>query len=195
MTVLSPPRPAVIDRALRDAKVWCAGHTIDDRPALVHAVRVAVTVGKHVPAPPPEVIAAALLHDAPDLAPATLDVYQVLTASYGPEVARIIAALQAEHRSLDEPDPPICVDDPPVLLASTADKIVALTSLLRRARASGDVTGFFAQRLLLCGLLPHFRAFQQAAHPRVPAGMSAHLDAVLARLEQVTAGIPAAGLR
>ncbi|RUL89878.1 HD domain-containing protein [Verrucosispora sp. FIM060022] len=195
MTVLSPPRPDVIDRALRDARTWCAGHTIDDRPALVHAVRVAVTVGNHVPAPPPEVIAAALLHDAPDLAPATLDVYQALTASYGPEVPRIIAALQTEHRSLDEPDPPICVDDPPVLLASTADKIVALTSLLRRARASGDMTGFFTQRLMLCGLLPHFRAFQQAAHPRVPASMSAHLDAVLTRLEQVTAGIPAAGLR
>ncbi|MEW2385582.1 metal-dependent phosphohydrolase [Micromonospora sp. NPDC047707] len=195
MTVLSPPRPAVIDRALRDARTWCAGHTIDDRPALVHAVRVAVTIGEHVPAPPPEVIAAALLHDAPDLAPAALDVYQVLTTGYGPEVPRIIAALQAEHRALDEPDPPIRVDDQPVLLASTADKIVALTSLLRRARATGDVTGFFAQRPVLCGLLPHFRAFQQAAHPRVPASMSAHLDAVLARLEQVAAGILSAGVR
>ncbi|WP_228532751.1 hypothetical protein [Micromonospora sp. ANENR4] len=82
-----------------------------------------------------------------------------------------------------------------MLLASTADKIVALTSLLRRARATGDVTGFFARRLVLCGLLPHFRAFQQAAHPRVPASMSAHLDAVLARLEQVTAAIPAASAR
>ncbi|GIJ34466.1 HD domain-containing protein [Micromonospora sediminimaris] len=195
MTVLSPPRPAVIDRALRDARAWCAGHRIDDRPALVHAVRVAVIIGDHVPAPPREVIAAALLHDAPDLAPATVDVYQVLTAGYGPEVARIIAALQAEHSALDEPDPPICVDDQPVLLASTADKIVALTSLLRRARITGDVTGFFARRPVLCGLLPHFRAFQRAAHLRVPASMSAHLHAVLARLEQVTAAIGASGPR
>ncbi len=189
MTVLSPPRPAIIDRALCDARAWCAGHTIDDRPALVHAVRVAVTIGEHVPAPPPEVVVAALLHDAPELAPATLDVYQVLATGYGPEVPRIIAALQAEHRALDEPDPPIRVDDQPVLLASTADKIVALTSLLRRARAADDVAGFFARRPVLCGLLPHFRAFQQAAHPRVPASMSAHLDTVLTRLEQATAGI------
>ncbi|GIJ29781.1 hypothetical protein Vqi01_49430 [Micromonospora qiuiae] len=195
MTVLSPPRPAVVDRALRDAKAWCAGHTIDDRPALVHAVRVAVTIGEHVPAPPQEVIAAALLHDAPDLAPPAPDVYEVLTAGYGPEVARIIAALQAEHQALDDPEPPICVDDQPVLLASAADKIVALTSLLRRARATGDVTGFFARRPVLCGLLPHFRAFQQAACPRVPASMSAHLDAVLARIEQVTAGILPASAR
>ncbi|MFI7650660.1 metal-dependent phosphohydrolase [Micromonospora sp. NPDC049460] len=195
MTVLSPPRPAVVDRALRDAKTWCAGHSIDDRPALVHAVRVAVTIGEHVPAPPPEVIVAALLHDAPDLAPAALDVYQVLATRYGPEVPRIIAALQAEHRALDEPDPPIDVEDQPVLLASTADKIVALTSLLRRARAAGDVTGFFARRPVLCGLLPHFRAFQQAAHPQVPASMSAHLDVVLTRLEQVTMSMVLAGTR
>lgn len=72
--LIPSPRPAVIDRALRDARAWCAGHTIDDRPALVHAIRVAVTIGDHVPAPPHEVIAAALLHDAPDLAPPALDV-------------------------------------------------------------------------------------------------------------------------
>jgi (p)ppGpp synthase/HD superfamily hydrolase len=183
MTALSPPRPVIVDRALRDARRWCTGQVIDDRPALVHAVRVAVTIGKHVPDAAPELVAAALLHDVPDFAPATLDIYQVLTATYGPEVPRIIAALQTEHRALDESDPPIRVDDRPVLFASTADKIVALTSLLRRARATGDVTEFFARRPVLCGLLPHFRAFQQAAHSRVPASMSEHLDAVLARLE------------
>lgn len=189
MTVLSPPRPAIIDRALHDARTWCAGHTIDDRPALVHAVRVAVTIGEHVPKPPPELIIAALLHDAPDLIPTTVDIYHVLTATYGPEVSRIIAALQVEHQALDKPDPPIRVDDQPVLLTSTADKIVALASLLRRARASGDVASFFARRPVLCGLLPHFRAFQQAARPRLPASMSAHLGVVLTRVEQATSGI------
>ena len=188
MTVLSPLRPAAIDRALNDARTWCAGHTIDDRPALVHAVRVAVTIGEHVPAPATEVIVAALLHDAPDLAPAALDIYQILTSAHGAEVARIVAALQAEHQALDEPNPPIRVGDLPVLLASTADKIVALESLLRRARACGDVAAFFAQRPVLCGLLPYFRAFQQAAKSRVPATMSANLDAVLTRLERATAG-------
>lgn len=195
MTVLSPPRPPIIGRALRDARTWCAGHTIDDRPALVHAVRVAVTIGEHVPTPPPELVVAALLHDAPDLAPATVDIYQVLTTDYGPEVPRIIAALHAEHRALDQPDPPIRVDDQPVLLASTADKIVALTSLLRRARATGDVAAFFARRPVLRGLLPHFRAFQQAARPRVPPSMSAHLDTVLTRLEQAATSSHPAGTR
>ncbi|MEV0810920.1 metal-dependent phosphohydrolase [Micromonospora sp. NPDC050200] len=195
MTVLSPPRPAIIDRALRDARRWCAGHTIDDRPALVHAVRVAVTIGDHVPQPPPDLVAAALLHDVPDFAPATPDIYQTLAAGYRPEVPRIIAALQAEHRALDEPDPPISVNDLPVLLASTADKIVAVGSLLRRAHASGDTPGFFARRPALLALLPHFRVFQQTAHPRVPASMSARLDLTLTRLEQATATIQTASTR
>jgi (p)ppGpp synthase/HD superfamily hydrolase len=181
MTVLSPPRAATVDRALRDAQRWCTGHTIDDRPALAHAVRVAVTIGEHVLHPDPDLIAAALLHDIPDFAPRTPDIYQVLATAYGPQVPRIIAALHAEHQALDMPDPPIRVDDLPVLLASTADKIVALTSLLRRAHTSGDVT-----------LLPHFRAFHQAAHPRLPAGMSARLDTALALLERAAAGIQAA---
>ncbi|WP_328415002.1 metal-dependent phosphohydrolase [Micromonospora sp. NBC_00389] len=189
MTVLSPPRPTTIDRALRDAQRWCAGHTIDDRPALAHAVRVAVTIGEHLPNPAPDLIAAALLHDVPDFAPATPDIYQVLAAAYGPQVPRIIAALQAEHDALDKPDPPIRVDDLPVLLASTADKIVALTSLLQRAHASGNVTDFLRARPALLALLPHFRAFQQAAQRRVPAGMSARLDATLTLLERATAGL------
>jgi hypothetical protein len=195
MTVLSAPRPAAIERALGDARTWCAGHTIDDRPALVHALRVAVTIGQHVPAPAQDVIVAALLHDAPDLAPAEPDIYQTLTANYGTEVARIIAALQAEHRALDEPDPPIRVDDQPVLVASTADKIVALTSLLRRADSTGNAPDFFDRRPVLRGLLPHFRAFQRAAHPRLPASMSAHLDAALTPLERATARAQGAGAR
>ncbi|MGW0215003.1 HD domain-containing protein [Micromonospora chokoriensis] len=192
MTVLSPPRAATVDRALRDAQRWCAGHSIDDRPALAHAVRVAVTIGDHVPHPAPDLIAAALLHDIPDFAPRTPDIYQVLAVAYGPQVPRIIAALQAEHLALDMPDPPIRVDDLPVLLASTADKIVALTSLLRRAHASGGVTDFLRRRPALLTLLPHFRAFQQAAHPRVPAGMSARLDTALVLLERAATGIQTA---
>ncbi|WP_238432594.1 metal-dependent phosphohydrolase [Micromonospora tarensis] len=162
---------------------------------MVHALRVAVTIGQHVPTPSQDVIVAALLHDAPEFAPAERDVYQALTAAYGTEVTRIIAALQVEHRALDEPDPPIRVDDQPVLLASTADKIVALTSLLRRAQSTGNAPAFFDRRPVLCGLLPHFRAFQRAAHPRLPASMSAHLDAALTPLERATAVAQRVGAR
>ena len=46
---------------------------------------------------------------------------------------RIVRALEAEHHALDTQRPIVAIDDLPVLLASTADKIVALGSLSRRA--------------------------------------------------------------
>ncbi|MDZ5447069.1 metal-dependent phosphohydrolase [Micromonospora sp. 4G57] len=190
MTVLSHPRPRLVNQALRDAQRWCAGHTIDDQPALAHAVRVAVTIGEHIPAPAPDLIAAALLHDVPDFVPSHEELYRTLTEAYGPEVPRIIAALQAEHQALDQPNPPVVVGDLAVVLASTADKIVALTSLLRRARASGHVTEFFSRRSRLVALLPYFREYSQAARAHTPVGMSAALDVVLNLLDQVESNLP-----
>ncbi|MBM0255519.1 metal-dependent phosphohydrolase [Micromonospora sp. 4G55] len=189
MTVLSRPRPLLVDRALRDAQRWCIGHTIDDRPALAHAVRVAVTIGDHVAAPEPALIAAALLHDVPDFAPPRENLYRTLTEDYGPEVPRIIAALHVEHQALDQPNPPIIVADAAVVLASTADKIVALTSLLRRARASGEVTDFFTGRPMLLALLPYFRAYSYACRPHTPASLSAALEGVLHLLDRATSNV------
>jgi len=137
VTVLTPPRHPLIDNAFADACRWCAGQVIDDQPALAHAARVAVTLGEHVTDPAPELIAAALLHDSPDFAPAGIDLDVVLGHRYGIQVVRIVRALQAEHHALDTDTPIIVADDLPVLLASTADKIVALTSLSRRAHKSG----------------------------------------------------------
>ncbi len=106
---------------------------IDERSALAHAARVALTLGEHVAAPSPMLIAAVLLPDAPEFAPADLDLDTVLGRRYGLEVVRIGRALQAEHHALDTAESILTVEDLPVLLASTADKIVALTSLFRRA--------------------------------------------------------------
>jgi hypothetical protein len=186
VTVLSPPRHPLVECALGDAKLWCAGQIIDDRPALAHAARVAVTLGEYVAGTAPELIAAALLHDAPEFAPADIDVDAVLRLRYGSEVARIVRALEAEHHALDTASSIITIDDLPVLLASTADKIVALASLSRRAKRSGDVTGFFAARPALLRLLPHFRAFALAGVGHVPTGMSARLDQVLTALTDAT---------
>jgi len=68
-------------------------------------------------------------------------------------------------------------------LASTADKIVALSSPLRRARASGDMDAFFRARRPL-RLLPCFRAHQQAGAPLVPPRMAAELRAVIERMKR-----------
>jgi hypothetical protein len=190
MTVLSQPRHPFIDQALNDAKTWCAGQVIDERPALVHAVRVAVTIGEHVPIPAPDLIAAALLHDAPEFAPAGLDLDVVLLSWYSAEVLRIVRTLQTEHVALDQPDPPVRVDDLPVLLASTADRIVAFDSLLRRAAASGNVRAFFAARPGLARLLPHFRACQAAAVGLIPDTMSTQLGQLLTTTRRAIIGQP-----
>jgi hypothetical protein len=188
VTVLAPPRLPLIDRALTDAKAWCAGHIIDERPALAHAARVAVTLGEHIGDPAPELIAAALLHDSPEFAPDDLDLDRVLAQRYGAEVPRIVRALEAEHQALDTDSPVTTIDDLPVLLASTADKIVALASLSRRAVRSGDSAGFFAARPALLALLPHFEAFRQASSGRVPASMTRRLGQVLDTLITIARG-------
>jgi (p)ppGpp synthase/HD superfamily hydrolase len=179
VTVLTPPRHPLVDDALADARRWCAGHVIDSRPALTHAVRVAVLLGEHLTDPDPQLIAAALLHDAPEFAPADLDLDEVLERRYGRHVVRIVRALATEHHALDTATPTILVPDAAVLLVSTADKIVALTSLARRAEASGDPEGFFATRAALLSLIPAFQAFRAAGAGRVPASMSDALGLAL----------------
>jgi hypothetical protein len=184
MTVLSAPRHPLISRGLRDSRAWCAGHVIDDRPALAHAVRVAVTIGRYAPGARPYLICAALLHDSPEFAPPDMDLDATLTRRYGPETTRIVRAMEHEHDLLDKGTPTSAVDDVPVLLASTADKIVALSSLLHRARRSGDADRFFRARPALLALLPHFQTFHQAASGRVPPALTDRLASVLISLQR-----------
>lgn len=186
MSALSQPRNPLIERALADARVWCRGHIIDDRPALAHAVRVASKLDHHAPGRV-GLICAALLHDSPQFAPDPIGLDVYLTGSYGREVTRVVRAMQQQHEALDSGDPPVLVDDVAVVLTSTADKIVALSSLLTRARRSGDVPGFFRVRQPLLRLLPYFRAYRQAGIGLIPPGMSAELARVLGRMEQATA--------
>jgi HD domain-containing protein len=119
MSVLTRPRHPTIDTALELARTWCAGHVIDDAPALGHAVRVALTLDRHLPDASPELIAAALLHDSPEFAPANLTLDELLTARFGPAVTRVVRALEAEHVGLDTilGGPPIPIEDPWVLYA------------------------------------------------------------------------------
>lgn len=101
MSVLTKPRHPTVDTALALARTWCAGHVIDDAPALGHAIRVALTLDRHVPDAHPELVAAVLLHDSPEFAPAGLTLDELLTARLGPAVTRVVRALEAEHIGLD----------------------------------------------------------------------------------------------
>lgn len=186
MTVLAPPRAPIVEDALAVAKKWCAGHTIDDRPA---RVAVAVAVGEHQPDVDLAVVAAALLHDAPEVAPVSLELDRFLTDRFSAEVRRLIRGMQFEHDTMDREEPLIPdLADSHLMLLSTADKVVALRSLLRRADLSGDVTAFFARRPLL-DLLAFFRTYQRTSIGAVPASLSLALDAVLADLAQATAAV------
>jgi hypothetical protein len=129
--------------AARLAARWCAGHVIDGEPAIAHASRVARTLRHYVPDIPAVVVAAALLHDAP-------------------EVARIVADPHAEHDALDR-GTPIPPADLFVMLASTADKIVSLHSVLRRGRTS---------RPQFRAVLGYLRSFANATHGRIPPAMA-----------------------
>ena len=129
----------------------------------------------------------ALLHDSPEFAPPTTDLDAYLTAVYGAEVLRLVRGMQAEHDALDLgtpriPDPA----DRALVLLSTADKVVALTSLLRRAGLSGDTLAFFTSRRPLLDLLPHFCACELASADAVPATLTAALAQVLDDIAAVT---------
>ncbi len=64
--------------------------------------------------------------------PAALPLDAYLNDRYGPQVVRVIRAMQAQHEAMHHPNRPVHVNDRMVVLASTADKVVAQSPLLRR---------------------------------------------------------------
>lgn len=188
MNALSQPYDPLIEQAMADARTWCRGHIIDDRRRWHTRSRSRTNSTSTYPASCNWSAPRWFTHRSPLFAPGSFDLDTYLTGNYGPEVTRIVRAMQAQHEALDSDNPPVLVDDVPVLLTSTADKIVALTSLLRRARLSGDVQGFFRVRQPLLRILPYFRAYQRAGAALIPPRMAADLAAALEQLEQATAG-------
>lgn len=188
MSVLSPPQPPIIRKALDLASAWCAGHVIDEAPALSHAIRVAATVGEHIPDAAAELVAAALLHDAPYFAPSGIDVDAVLTARLGLVVTRTVRGMEREHTAMDtSPEPHIDPADQWTLCASAADKIVAIESILRRACRAPDEAAFWAARTAFVSRLDYFRAYCDLAGPHLPATMRNALVDVVTRAERAAA--------
>lgn len=180
MNTLTRPRPRVVSDALGLARGWCVGHTIDGAPAIVHAVRVARKLVEHLPNAVPELIAAVLVHDAPLFAPIDIDLDAVLGTQLGAEVARIVRAIEREHIALtagSRPAPPL--NDPHTLLAIAADKIVSITSIVRRSTAAPDPAEYWANRSAFTGRLPYFHDFSKAVTPHLPASLAAELETVV----------------
>lgn len=188
MTVLTRPRHPIIATALGLARSWYAGRVIDGAPALGHAVKVALVLDRHLRHPPPELVAAVLLHDAPYFAPPGLDLDAVLTGRLGPEVTSVVRALEREHTALaDQPVPTVDTSDRWTVRASAADKIVALGSILRRASRTDDPAGFWSRRAAFVTRVPYFRAFHTNTAPLLPGGMAGELGRLVTAAERATA--------
>jgi hypothetical protein len=191
MTVLSRPRHPLVDDALSLAREWCAGHVIDGSPALVHAVKVALTLDRHLIHPELELIAAALLHDAPFFAPADVDLDATLSDRLGPAVTHTIRALQREHEALNNRATPSFTEaDPRTIYAIAADKIVALSAILRRASRADDPAAYWKQRGAFIARVPYFRAFADHAAAHLPPRMAAELNDLVTQAEEATASTP-----
>ena len=110
----------------------------------------------------------------------------------GPAVTRVVRALEAEHLGLGTipGGPPIPIEDPSVLHVSAADKIVALTSMMRRAATAPDPAAFWARRHAFRALVPYFRAFHTETAPHLPASMAADLNRIVTAQESRTYGQP-----
>ncbi len=187
MTLLSAPRHPIVADALTLARDWCTGHRIDGAPALAHAIKVAATLDRHLTDPEPELIAAALLHDAPFFAPDTTDLDAVLTTRLGPAVAHTVRALEREHERLEHGDAPnLGKADAWTVYAIAADKIVALAAILARAARAHDPAEFWQQRTAFITRLPYFQAFANQARPYLPPLMAGELDDLVSHAERAT---------
>ncbi|GLY03780.1 metal-dependent phosphohydrolase [Actinoplanes sp. NBRC 101535] len=181
-----PLQHPLVLAAMADARRWCTGHLIEERPAFRHTVAVARTVLEHG-GTSPELLAAALMHDAPDLAPGDLDLPAYLATAYGPVTNRLVTALHQEHVALNEPDPTVDVSDPELVLLSTADKVVAFRGNLSRADLTGDRPAYFGAKTAMVRLLPYFHEFQRAGVGLVPAALSTALADSLLQVDAAIA--------
>jgi 5'-deoxynucleotidase YfbR-like HD superfamily hydrolase len=188
MTALSQPRHPIVTGALDLASTWCAGHVIGGAPALAHAINVAHTVDRHIPDAPVELIAVALLHDAPEFAPGDIDLGAVLTRQTAPAVARTIRALERALASGETGEgKPVDPEDLWTLCVSAADRIASLSSVLRRAGRPEDAAAYWRTRTPFIAQVPHYRAFSQQSAPHLPGGMAAELEHLITRAEHATA--------
>jgi len=168
--------------ALTLARRWCQGHEVGGESALAHAVRVARTLHQHLPDAAPDLLAAALLHDAPELTPPTDDLDTTLDRYLSPEVTRIVRALEHEHHALTDGlhVPPT---DPAVLVVSTADKLVSIRTVLDGTVAPADATTYWRSRRGFVLAVPYFHSFHSAATAQVPAAMANDLGQLISRAE------------
>ncbi len=181
-----------VEAAFRLAVEWCEGHRIDGAPAIAHALKVTRTLGTHRPDVPAYVIAATLLHDAPDLAPEGGMEDRVTTAAGGLTL-RFIPDLYAEHAVLAHPTEAAGTAHLRTLTtvlwlmaAAVADKIVAFEYAVDLAEHALDAAAFWTGRSAFTRLLPYFHRVYRAADGVAPRSMTTAYGRLLARCPKPT---------
>ncbi len=167
---------------------------IDNAPALGHAVRVALTLGRNVPDVAPELLAAILLHDIPDYAPADV-VDAEVGGRCGTGTLALLRMIHDEHAAMDlfHTDPAAAlrrIDRLPAGLAAAlaADKIVSIRYVLTGALTTADLHYYWARRGAFLALMPYFRVFHATTAGRVPAGLAHDLEQLIAAVEAARSG-------
>ncbi|WP_433717083.1 HD domain-containing protein (plasmid) [Nocardia sp. CA-084685] len=164
----------IVATALRLARTWYDGHSsATGTTALAHAVAVANTISAHAPGSGPELIAAALLHRARELAPpvGTGDLATMLTDCCSAEVAQLVTA--TEPKGAD------------ALLVSSANTTVTLTAALDAAAASGDEATYWSTHPHLSALVGSARALHTTGTGQLPDTLAELLDAMITRAEAI----------
>jgi hypothetical protein len=187
MSAFTHPRSPLIDTAITLARQWCEGHIIDGSPALGHAMKVARKIDEHLPGVSSDLIGAAILHDAPFFAPATVNLDEVLAEEMSADVLRIVRGLEREHTALDSDALPVLhTNEPDVLIGSAADKVVSIAAITVRAHRADDVKAYWGERRPFIKRVPYFIGFAELAAPHLPVGLTRELRLVVGHAEDST---------
>jgi hypothetical protein len=196
MSVLTPPRDTLVNEALHFTRENTKGEIIDGSTVLRHAVGVVVELEKYVPDVSPQLAAGIIMHDTPYV----FDDQEALDAKlleFGEEPRRIVRAIEREHEQMGKNQPDgyneglqrhvkELLDDRPVLLATTADKIVSFRSITGRAQAAPDRAKYWEPRGAFIRRMPYFQAFQAETAPHLPVTMAEELGRLVSLAYDLT---------
>jgi hypothetical protein len=138
VTALTPPQHPLVWRALNLAHAFYRGRrpAVGREPLTAHTMRFLRHLERHVDAPAPELVAAALLHHALDGPGSREAALRAVARGCGWQVARVVEAFQDQADRVGRPAPP----GPPTTLTElwaswlvACEHHVVLTALLHLA--------------------------------------------------------------
>ncbi len=187
MSVLDHPRHQIVNEALAFTREITKGQIIDGSTVLRHAVGVVITLEKYVPEVQPETAAGIILHDVPDAKVNEETIHKGL-ARFPAASLEVIRGIQQEHsymapgmgegynKHLRQYVNSLRTNhNRSILLAVSADKIVALNSFEKRAASHPNEQDFWASRGAFRRRMPYFKGFVDDTADCLPDELSRDL--------------------